>query len=379
MAWGRSALNSGSILIFLAGTLLCCQTGSAQITPEFSIHQVGGKPVLSLRYAEHNFWKNLQAADTQWQQLMQVYVGKDPDSIKNSQPAVLGNYEMTGEMLTFTPLFDFQPNINYLAVFNKEHFWHFNINPSQNIPVPEVLQLYPSADTLPANLLKIYLHFTNSMTQGNCYRYIHLLNDQGDTLRGVFLELHPELWDRDGKRLTLWFDPGRVKRELAPNRSFGSPLEPAKSYEIRISRLWRDINGNQLRTPFSKRFFVRSADRQRPNIQNWLVFSPKPFTLDPLIIKFGEPLDAALSHRAILIYGENQQKIAGRPILKQGETEYWFYPASHWLPGPYQVKVASILEDLAGNNLNRLFDRDLREKPAENSEQPVQDLNFELY
>ena len=42
---------------------------------------------------------------------------------------------------------------------------------------------------------------------------------------GTFLDLQPELWNAEGTVLTLWLDPGRIKRDLIPNKELGIPLK----------------------------------------------------------------------------------------------------------------------------------------------------------
>ena len=54
------------------------------------------------------------------------------------------------------------------------------------------------------------------MQRGDIYRYIRLLDDEGIAVELPFLEIEQELWSRDGHRLMLLLDPGRVKRELKP-------------------------------------------------------------------------------------------------------------------------------------------------------------------
>jgi hypothetical protein len=41
------------------------------------------------------------------------------------------------------------------------------------------------------------------------------------------------------------------------------------------------------------------------------------------------------------------------------EKQLNFIPNKPWSPGQYNLQVEARLEDLAGNNLNRLFDRDV--------------------
>ena len=49
-----------------------------------------------------------------------------------------------------------------------------------------------------------------------------------------------------------------------------------------------------------------------------------------------------------------------------------------WVSGNYRVRIYSKLEDLAGNNLNKLFDRDLALETKSPSEQEFYWMEFEV-
>ena len=61
-------------------------------------------------------------------------------------------------------------------------------------------------------------HFSQPMQEGVSAEHICLVKGEKDTLKNVFLDLQPELWNHDRTMLTLWLDPGRIKRDLQPNR-----------------------------------------------------------------------------------------------------------------------------------------------------------------
>ena len=44
----------------------------------------------------------------------------------------------------------------------------------------------------------------------------------GQAVADPFLELDEELWSTDGRRFTLLFDPGRIKRGLKPTGGGGA-------------------------------------------------------------------------------------------------------------------------------------------------------------
>src|SRR5262249_58737339 len=122
--------------------------------------------------------------------------------------------------------------------------------------------VYPSADVLPENLLKFYLHFSAPMSRGHSYDHIHLQDEAGKDVKLPFLEIDEELWDPTMTRLTLFIDPGRIKRGVRPLEEIGPALESGKSYTLVIDREWKDAAGNPLRDAFRKTFKVGPTDRE---------------------------------------------------------------------------------------------------------------------
>ena len=59
------------------------------------------------------------------------------------------------------------------------------------------------------------------------------------------------------------------------------------------------------------------------------------------------------------IVDENTNEVTGSFHVSDNETLLTFYPGDKWKPGLYVLGIEPRLEDLAGNNLNHLFDTDL--------------------
>src|SRR6185503_7799389 len=112
-----------------------------------------------------------------------------------------------------------------------------------------------------------------------------------------FLELDEELWDRQGRRLTLFIDPGRIKRGLKPREEVGPVFEEGKSYTLAVDREWLDAAGNPLQQAFRKEIHVGPADDKQPDPNTWHVDAPVRDTTDPVLVRFPEPLDHAMLHR----------------------------------------------------------------------------------
>jgi hypothetical protein len=215
-----------------------------------------------------------------------------------------------------------------------------------------VSQVYPSTGILPANALKLYVYFSAPMRKGDSWKHLHLLRE-GMPVEYPFLELDQELWDRDQRRFTVLFDPGRIKRGLASLAEAGPALEEGHKYTLVIDRDWRDARGALLAEESRKEFRVAAADRVPPNPKQWRITAPRAGSSEALVIRFSKPLDYALLQHEIEITG-----VSGKVSVERDETEWRFTPDSPWRAGMYAIVVRTTLEDLAGNHINRPFDVD---------------------
>lgn len=219
--------------------------------------------------------------------------------------------------------------------------------------------ILPSADRLPANLLRFYVVFSAPMSAGEAHTKLRLVDDAGRPVPGAFLELEEELWDPSGRRLTVLLDPGRIKRGLRANLESGAPLVEGRRYRLEIDGSWLDGSGAPLARGASKAFEAVAADRTSPDVAAWDVAAPASGLREPLVVRFPEPLDRALLSSAMAVGDAEGRPVAGEIDVRAGEREWRFTPASPWRAGRYELRAAVELEDVAGNNLRRLFDADL--------------------
>lgn len=232
---------------------------------------------------------------------------------------------------------------------------------------PKVTAIYPSTEMWPANQLKFYIYFNQPMRFGEAYKNIHLLNENGAIVESPFLELEQELWNADQTRLTVWFDPGRIKTMLIPNQERGTPLQSGKQYQLIISKNWLGANALHMQEDFNKTFSTLPPDHTQPTPESWKIQAPKAGTVAALVINFPEPMDYALLLSGIGVLDENKEPVPGK-IEVAGEEKTWhFIPKSYWKPGKYIIRISSDLEDLAGNNLARTFDTKYQKKPDSHS------------
>jgi hypothetical protein len=206
---------------------------------------------------------------------------------------------------------------------------------------------------------------------------VTLLLIDGDTVKGAFLDLQPELWSEDRTVLTLWLDPGRIKRDLIPNRTLGTPLKKGNQYTLVISDTWRDHDGLPLHQSVSKIFNVGPSDSISPSPHQWNLLLPLAGSDDALSIRFGAPLDYSLIMSALHIKRDNGSHVTGKWESDFEERGVTFIPEKTWEPGKYALIVDTRLEDLAGNNINRLFDRDVTQTKKESTGDTVT-IKFEL-
>lgn len=286
--------------------------------------------------------------------LLHVHLLKDDD-----QPAILGEYDIVDEAVVFKPLIPFTPGLTYEVRLAGRSIVKIEIPVTDHKDRPALTAIYPMQDTVPHNLLKVYLQFSRPMREGQSLQHIAVLKNGSDTVPEVFLDLQPELWNHDRTMLTLWLDPGRIKRDLQPNQRLGEPLENGATYRLMIFGDWKDTQGTSLPQDYQKDFFVTSRDSLSPDPEHWTIRVPEAGTKKPVAIDFHETLDRVLLREAIHITDAEGNALTGAVELNDEETSYLFTPEVPWSKGTYLVQCEARIEDLAGNNLNRPFDRDL--------------------
>ena len=329
---------------------------------------------------------SLRAADMdrdRWTRLLKVSVHQEGSGVEASAgggtldvPAVLGSYAVDGAVIRFTPMFPLDPGRQYSAVFDPSHLpdagratteaWRGRpITSIVGLPKPPVEpttvvdRVYPTAETLPENQLKLYIHFSAPMSAVDGLPYIQLLDEAGEEVEVPFLPLGAEFWDYDRQRYTVFFDPGRIKRGLQLNERLGRSLTEGSTYTLVVDPSWPDAEGNPLQRSFRKEFRVGPADEAPLDPITWTLQSPRPGTRDPLVVAFPEPLDHGLMQRTLGVTTAEGQPVQGETESSRSETRWAFTPLVPWGAGAYRLVVLSILEDLAGNRIGRPFEVDV--------------------
>jgi hypothetical protein len=303
-------------------------------------------------------------------------------------PAIAGRYEVQGDAVRFIPQFALRPGMSYRGIFypppralpesvRRDHV-DISIPAPPPSPPTKVTAVYPTASTLPENHLRFYIHFSAPMSSGEAYEHIKLIRDDGKVITRAFLEIGEELWDGTGTRLTLLFDPGRVKTGLKPREEFGPVLEAGKNYRLVIEKGLRDANNQPLANSYEKRFTAGSMIEAAVDTKEWKVESPESGMRQPVVVTFSRPLDRALLMRMISVADPAGKPVDGSVAISDEECKWAFTPDQPWATGKHQLVIDTALEDSAGNNLARSFEVDVFERVDKQAGPEFVRLPFEV-
>ncbi len=283
---------------------------------------------------------------------------------EESQTSVIGVIVGSKEGYNFAPVVPFTAGQTYtVRKKNTEVLASFAIPNREGENSAKMIGIHPQKDTVPENLLKMYFEFEQPMQEiHNALDFITVYNETDAVETAPFLRLESQLWNKEGTLLTLWLDPGRIKTDLIPNREKGLPLTKGKSYTVSVDSSWKAIDGRTLQKKYTKRFYVGSRDDKKPNTDTWQVQMHDKDSVKNLIIDFNEPMDAFLAKETIQIYDSKNTPITGNFSLLEKGTKLRFEPNIPWPNSAIEIHIESRLEDLAGNNLNRLFDSPITEE-----------------
>lgn len=340
--------------------LVCLNLGVfAQNTPKLVFPKTGTDPV-TLYFQKDN----LKIDSQNLQHWLKVFVENKNQEYPN-QLAIQGSYKVENNIIIFTPDFPFMEGQTYIvrtsnsdrnsAKFNYQDTSFF-IPKKNKIPDARILKIYPSSEIIPENTLRFYIYFSTPMKREVALQHIRLIDENGKEDSHAFMKFKRELWSPDGKRLTLLFDPGRIKRGVSGNVEKGAALLVNKNYKLIISSTWTDVYNQTLRTSFAKPIAVSSAYRINIKTKDWEINSPKIASKESLVIKFDRIFDHALLQKMIVVKDENDEIINGEITISEYEKKWSFTPELIWKNTTIFIQVDSRLEDISGNNLQDLLD-----------------------
>jgi hypothetical protein len=314
---------------------------------EFGLADDGGQISLFVRGAPTN-------AD------MSVVPSELASQVSVWQPTA-GRFKTRDGVSRFQPRFPLVRGLTYSLLIDGVECASIAVPARTAMATTDVVSIHPTAAELPQNLLHVYVYFSAPMSEGYAASAVavHRL-DTGERLDDVFVQMEPELWDRSRQRLTLLLEPGRIKRGLVPNIEAGPPLIDGVPIAVRVDRSFRDAAGGPLREPAERRYLVGAAIRARVDPLSWRLTPPTAGSSDELLVSFDRAMDRALLGRCLTVVDPGAAAVPGEATVDEGEHGWRFRPEKPWRAGRYELLADTRLEDVAGNSVRRVFDRDLR-------------------
>lgn len=271
---------------------------------------------------------------------------------------VFGTYSHEKNQLVFRPRFALAPGALYRVTAGAEWIDHRVPLPAAPAVATTVTAVIPSGGTVPANLLKFYLHFSRPMREGReVFEHIHLLDAQDQPIPAPWRDT--ELWTEDARRLTLWIHPGRVKRGVNLREEIGPVLAPLSGYTLLVDAALRDSVGQPLGKEFRLTFRTTDELHALLDLALWNVEIPKIGSREPFRAVSPVPLDAVIAQRALHLRDAFGTAVAGSGSLAPDARTWTFVPRDPWSAESYRWTADPWLEDLAGNTFVRIFDDDL--------------------
>ena len=392
--WRRTPGSAAFLPAAAALAVLGCTVQEPDETPSIRVLTEGpGAPAVEV----HNLdglteFRAREPGQDDWQSVLALFVVTGSEGLSDP-PAVLGEYEATDDVLRLVPRYGLAPGVTYRARLDASAVFAGSADPSgPNAPIEELFSIppistepttvvdivFPSADVLPENTLKFYIHFSSPMAEGRAYEHVRLLDSDGDEVEWAFLELGEELWDPTGTRFTLLFDPGRIKRGLQPRLELGPSLEQGNSYTLFVDRGWTDAIGLPLKSEFRKEFSVIEPAMGRIEPSTWRVIAPKAGTQGPLVVDLQRSMDRALLQRMIWVATPAGEVVPGEVSVEDLETRWVFTPLEPWNEGAYELVMDTTLEDVSGNKIKAPFDVDVFEPGARRLEIETTAISFRV-
>lgn len=295
-------------------------------------------------------------------------------------PAILGEYRIANNHLSFRPKFLPDPNVQYYVTFS---YPKLNVLLSENIEEqaeytdiasfqppettqPEVISFIPNLDEVPANLLRFYVYFSAPMSVlQNPYDYITIVDKNGKALVDPFVIIPEGLWNINHTRLTLLLHPGRVKQGVGPNMTLGDVLKAGNSYTLKISKEWKGASGELLKSTFTQVINATNPLERAMNINSWALRAERK-NIGVLHVVTDHPLDQPLAKRMLFIRSQSGQILPSRVEFDSPEKfrVLWQLDESKEL----DLVIDPRLEDVCGNTPHYAFDLEGTERTPSTEE-----------
>jgi hypothetical protein len=359
----KSAALTAAHFLFAA----CGRGGTEPTQTKIVLNSENPRPTIEIVDVPADELRALQGTESRdaWTAVFKVTVGPD-------QPATLGTYQIESGRIVFTPMFPLDAGRQYHVTYSPPGAPPItsivSLPARSTTPTTMVAEVYPTAEVVPENQLRLYIHFNAPMGSKGGLSYVHLFAEDGAEVADPFLPLDAEFFNDDRTRYTVFFDPGRQKRGIAPIADMGRSLTEGKSYTLVVDAEWRDGNGLPLTQQFKRTFKVGPPDEKPLDPKTWKIAPPASGTRAALTVAFPEPLDHGLLLRALGVLSPDGKPMPGTVTVGTQELTWSFTPPAPWTAGDYNIVAFAMLEDLAGNRIGRAFEVDQFDRTDKSTE-----------
>jgi hypothetical protein len=286
----------------------------------------------------------------------------DPDllrlqvaSSKSNRGMLVSLVRDSGDILII-PRFPLRSGTDYTLKLDlpQSRFETILTSPASKADAPQLIAFAPSQSVIPANILRLYLTFSQPMNSGQLRQSVTLLRADGTVVPNPFLNLETELWDSAQTRATLLLDPGRIKQGVGPNASVGAPLEDGKRYRLIVSGTMHSAAGQPIGDDVSITLRIGPPERQTITPDTWQILLPQAGSRLPLTVAFDRIIDSGAVRRLLTLHAPDGNLVQGQVTTDGGGWS--LSPDAPWQPGLYILKVDPELEDVSGNTIGAPFD-----------------------
>ena len=291
--------------ILVACAAACSRSAARESTPAIRLTSGTGQAyveVVGLSDSTLDRLADARYSAPEWSSLLRV-------SVDDAFRPVVGRYEVTAQALRFTPLFPFDGGRSYQYGSTRREWmeklrltWRHS-PPRSDCRRPRPFRPPSSRTSIrPAtSCRKIscgYIEFSAPMGRRSGIEH-RARRGEASKREGPFLPLDYEFWNGDRTRFTVFFDPGRVKKGIPPNKQMGRALKAGRTYTLLVRSEWQDANGLPLKESYRRSFRVGPADTRPLDTSQWRIDAPPAGGQTPLVVSFPEPVDHGLLFRAL--------------------------------------------------------------------------------
>jgi hypothetical protein len=263
-----------------------------------------------------------------------------------------------GDDVCFVPRFPFLADTEYeVEVDGTVVGRATRADESSSEPPTEIVAIRPTSATVPRNLLRCYVEFSAPMRAAGA-AHVRMIGADGTPVVGALLATEYELWDAEHRRLTVLLDPARIKRGLVSHTEVGYALQERSAVSMVVDAEFPDASGRPLLAGATRSWQVVGDERRQVTPSSWSLMPGAAGTREPLHVGFDRSLDHGLVARCLQV-ADPERQLAGVIEVGDEERSWRFVPAAPWVAAPHRLVVDPVLEDVAGNSVRRVFDRDL--------------------